>query len=96
MFNYRQVGRKVGRKMIVRIMYGSSNPNEEFEKLVECDSMDKVVREDGTLILDFLRDGQISATQVFSDSTGSARVFVMEDGKTVDRIDFPIIRTVEA
>ena len=64
--------------MIARIMYSSGNPNEQFEKLVECDAIDRVVKEDGTLILDFLKGGQIVLTQTFNELTDDARIFIME------------------
>ena len=65
--------------MIVKMIF-----SPEYERMVECDTVHKNSSEN-KFELSFYKDGKLIESPVFKDSV---QVFIMEKGKTVERIDF--------
>ena len=58
----------------------------EYSRMVECDTIHKTRKRDSVILL-LYRNGKLVENNEFTEKT---RVFIMEQGKTVDRIDFKV------
>lgn len=56
----------------------------EYERMVECDTVHKTIARD-LIELSLYKNGKLIESPKFTDSV---QIFFMENGKTIDRIDF--------
>ena len=76
--------------MIVKMCFcdfrGDQGKVIEYERMVECDTIHKN-KGSGTLELGLYKNGKLIENPDFKDPV---QIFIMENGKTIDRIDFKI------
>ena len=65
--------------MIVKMIF-----NKNYEEMIECDTIHRSTGEK-KLELSFYKSGKLVESPVFKDSV---QIFIMENGKTIERIDF--------
>lgn len=66
--------------MIVKILFSS-----EYERIIECDTI-AITRDDVSRKFGFLTGGKLVEEIEFKEHP--ADIFIMENGKTIDRINF--------
>lgn len=67
--------------MVVKMQF-----NPEYERMVECDTIHKTLKEDFFELM-LYKSGKLIENPVFKNPV---QIFIMENGKTIDRIDFKI------
>ena len=72
--------------MVVTICTYPENLDGQYERMVECDTVHKT-REIDSVTLLLYKGGKLIEDNKFTKKT---RVFIMENGKTIDRIDFKV------
>ena len=72
--------------MVVTIRTYPNNLDGQYERMVECDTIHKAKEVDSVKLL-LYKDGKMIEDNTFTEKT---RVFIMENGKTIDRIDFKV------
>ena len=72
--------------MVILIQTYPNNSKANYERMIECDTIHKTILLDSVELL-LYRDGKLAESNKFTEKT---RVFIMENGKTIDRIDFKV------
>lgn len=72
--------------MVVLIQTYPNNLEGTYQRMVECDTIHKTIEIDSVELL-LYKDGKLLENNEFKDKT---KIFIMENGKTIDRIDFTV------
>jgi len=63
-----------------------TDAGSDYERMIECDTIHKTISSEAIMI-QLYKDGKLKEDMQY---TGKTRIYIMENGKTIDRIDFKV------